>query len=180
MALADDLRGAAVNHAVIAITQGLAGTGGIDPEQLAGVAVAVAAPLLVNAERVAQALAVCEPGDPAQLLLLLWTRSGRDEARGGLIIAYLQVDDYLADVLDGEVVLVDNVGGHRLAGINLATVILDAFRAPAVVERSATRRTAGYARYSPRSALRRWHRTRPATCGSPWPTAHSSGPTSST
>ncbi|GIF75679.1 MULTISPECIES: hypothetical protein [Asanoa] len=55
--------------------------------------------------------------------------------RGDLIVAYLPVDPDCSDVLDGAPVLVDNAEGHRRAGINLATLILEAFRAPGVVER---------------------------------------------
>jgi len=86
MTLVDDLRATAVDHAAIAVSQALAGGAGIEPERLARAAVAAAAPLLVDAERVARALAAREPVDRAEqrvapLPSQLWTRSGHDETR---------------------------------------------------------------------------------------------------
>lgn len=86
MSLVDDLHATAIDHAALAITQALAGGAGSDPEYLARAAVEVAAPFLVDAERVAQALAACEPDAHAEqrvapLPSLLWDRSGKDQAR---------------------------------------------------------------------------------------------------
>jgi hypothetical protein len=85
MTLADDLR-AAAQTTPPSPSRRPSPAVPADPERLARAALAVAAPFLVDAERVEQALAAREPVDRAEqrvapLPSLLWTRSGKDEAR---------------------------------------------------------------------------------------------------
>lgn len=86
MSLADDLRQAAVDVAAIAITQALTGNGGTDPERLARAAVEAAEPLLEDARRVDEVLALREPTDPRKVRprihpRVLWEEADGDEHR---------------------------------------------------------------------------------------------------
>jgi hypothetical protein len=85
MSLADDLRATAVDQVTV-VLQRMLSTGRVQPELLAQAAVEVAGPLLLDAERVEDALAARVPVDQSRqrariMLGRLWEQAGGDEAR---------------------------------------------------------------------------------------------------
>lgn len=55
--------------------------------------------------------------------------------RGDLLVEYMPVAADCADVLEEAPAVVDNAAAHRRAGINLATLVLEAFRSPDIIGR---------------------------------------------